>query len=85
VNKEGIPNGPMMHTGGIKTLQTVIGHYGQIHIAPGNTRLDPRLTPNGRGQNLNLTQQQVDAVIAYLKTLTGTAVYTDERWSDPFQ
>jgi cytochrome c peroxidase len=85
VNKDGIPNGPMMHTGGIKTLQAVIGHYGQIHIAPGNTRLDPRLAPNGHGQNLNLTQQQVDAVIAYLKTLTGTAVYTDERWSDPFQ
>lgn len=85
VNKEGIPNGPMMHTGIIKTLQAAIGHYGQINIAPGNTRLDPRLTPNGIGQNLNLNQSQVDAVIAFLKTLTGNAVYTDERWSDPFQ
>lgn len=85
VNREGTPNGPMMHTGGIKTLQAAIGHYGQINIAPGNTRLDPRLTPNGRGQNLNLNQLQVDAVIAFLKSLTGTAVYTDERWSNPFQ
>lgn len=85
VNKEGTPNGPMMHTGVIKTLQAAIGHYGQINIAPGNTRIDPRLTPNGQGQNLNLNQQQVDAVVAYLKTLTGTAVYTDERWADPFQ
>lgn len=85
VNREGTPNGPMMHTGVIKTLQAAIGHYGQINIAPGNTRLDPRLTPNGQGQNLNLNQQQVDAVIAFLKTLTGTAVYTDERWSDPFR
>lgn len=85
VNNDGVPNGPMMHTGVIKTLQAAIGHYGQINFAPGNTRLDPRLTPNGIGQNLNLNQQQVDAVIAFLKTLTGSAVYTDERWSDPFQ
>lgn len=85
VGANGTPNGPMMHTGGIKTLQAVIGHYGQIVQAPGNTRLDQRLRPNGFGQNLNLNQQDVDAVIAYIKTLTGTAVYTDEKWSDPFQ
>jgi cytochrome c peroxidase len=80
----GDPNGPLMHTGTIKTLQAVIGHYGQIVQAPGNTRLDQRLRPNGFGQNLNLNQQEVDAVIAFLKTLSGTAVYTDEKWSDPF-
>ena len=85
VDREGNPNGPMMHTGGAKTLQGVIGHYGRINIANGNTRLDQRLRPNGFGQNLNLNQQEVDAVIAFLKTLTGTAVYTDERWSNPFQ
>ena len=80
----GTLNGPLMHTGAIKTLQAVIGHYGQIVQAPGNTRLDQRLRPNGFGQNLNLNQQEVDAVIAFLKTLSGTAVYTDEKWSDPF-
>jgi cytochrome c peroxidase len=74
----------MMHTGGIRTLQAAIGHYGQINLAPGNTRLDPRLRPNGFGQNLNLNQQEVDAVIAFLKTLTGSAVYTDQKWADPF-
>jgi cytochrome c peroxidase len=81
----GSPNTPMMHTGVIKTLQAAIGHYGQINTPPGNTRLDPRLKPNGFGQQLNLDQTTVDAVIAFLKTLTGTAVYTDERWSDPFR
>lgn len=80
----GTSNGPFMHTGAIKTLQAVIGHYGQIVQAPGNTRLDQRLRPNGFGQNLNLNQQDVDAVVAFLKTLSGTAVYTDEKWSDPF-
>jgi len=81
----GLPNGPMMHTGVIRTLQAVIGHYGQINLAPGNTRLDPRLRPGGFGQQLNLNQQEVDAVIAFLKTLTGNAVYTDTRWSNPFR
>jgi cytochrome c peroxidase len=47
--------------------------------------LDPRLRPNGVGQQLNLNQTEVNAVIAYLKTLTGVAVYSDARWSDPFQ
>jgi cytochrome c peroxidase len=84
VGVSGNLNGPLMHTGVIKTLQAVIGHYGQIVQAPGNTRLDQRLRPNGFGQNLNLNQQEVDAVIAFLKTLSGTAVYTDEKWSDPF-
>ena len=84
VGPTGNPNTPMMHTGALKSLQAVIGHYGQILQAPGNTRLDQRLRPNGFGQSLNLNQQEVDAVIAYIKTLTGSAVYTDEKWSDPF-
>lgn len=81
----GQPNGPMMHTGGIRTLQAAIGHYGQINLAPGNNRLDPRLRPNGFGQQLNLNQQEVDAVMAFMRTLTGTEVYTSEKWSDPFR
>jgi cytochrome c peroxidase len=84
VGADGTPNGPMMHTGQIRSLQAVIGHYGNINIAPGNTRLDPRLRPNGVGQQLNLTQPEVDAVIAFMRTLTGRNVYTDVRWSDPF-
>ena len=84
VNVNGEPNGPMMHTGVIKTLQAAIGHYGTIVIAPGNTNLDPRLTPGGVGQKLQLTAPEVNAVIAFLKTLTGTNVYTDKKWSNPF-
>jgi cytochrome c peroxidase len=84
VNTSGVPNTPMMHTGIIKTLQAAIGHYGTINIAPGNNRLDPRLRPNGIGQKLNLTATEVNAVIAFLKTLSGTALYQDKKWSDPF-
>ena len=80
----GIPNTPMMHTGVLTTLQQVIGHYGIINIAPGNNNLDPRLRPNGVGQKLNLTAQEVIDVIAFLKTLAGTNVYIDAKWKNPF-
>lgn len=85
VKSDGTPNGPMMHTGNFTTLQNVIGHYGNITIAPRNTNLDPRLTPNGIGQQLNLTATEVNALIAFIKTLTGTNVYTDAKWSTPFK
>jgi cytochrome c peroxidase len=54
-NTSGNPHSPMMHTGGLTSLRTVIGHYGTINLAPGNNRLDPRLRPNGVGQRLNFT------------------------------
>lgn len=84
VKVDGTTNGPMMHTGVITTLQAAIGHYGTINLAPGNTNLDPRLRPNGVGQQLNLTAIEVNAVIAFLRTLSGTDVYTNPKWSDPF-
>ena len=84
VGLNGNPNTQMMHTGNLATLQAVIGHYGNISIAPGNTNLDPKLRPNGSGQKLNLTQPEVDATIAFLKTLTGVNVYTDVKWGSPF-
>lgn len=85
LNSNGIPNGPMMHTGSFATLQNVIGHYGNINLAPGNSNLDPRLRPNGFGQQLNITATEVNALTAFIKTLTGTNVYVDPKWSSPFK
>lgn len=84
VKSDGTVNGQMMHTGVITTLQAAIGHYGTITVAPGDTNLDPRLMPGGNGQQLNLTATEVNAVIAFIKTLSGTNVYTDTKWSSPF-
>lgn len=84
VKTDGTTNGPMMHTGAITTIQAAIGHYGTINLAPGNTNLDPKLKPNGFGQQLNLKSTEVNALIAFIKTLSGTNVYTDTKWSDPF-
>jgi cytochrome c peroxidase len=84
VKLDGTTNGPMMHTGNLVTLQNAIGHYGTINLAPGNTNLDPRLRPNGFGQQLNLTAPEVNALIAFLRTLSGTNLYVDSKWSSPF-
>lgn len=84
VKVDGTTNGQFMHTGVITSLQAAIGHYGTINIAPGNTNLDPRLMPGGNGQQLNLTAAEVNSVIAFLRTLSGTDVYTNTKWSDPF-
>ncbi|TCZ74906.1 cytochrome-c peroxidase [Flaviaesturariibacter aridisoli] len=78
-------NGPMMHTAVFTSIQQVLGHYGNINVAPGNNNLDPRLMPGGNGQRLNLTAAEVNAVTAFLQTLSGTALYTDAKWSDPFR
>lgn len=81
----GTINGPMMHTAIIKDLQAAIGHYGNLtNAALNNSNLDPRLKPNGIGQQLHLTAQEINAVIAFLKTLGGTDVYSNKKWSNPF-
>lgn len=85
VKLNGEPNGPMMHTGNLITLENVINHYGSINFAPGNTNLDPRLRPNGFGQQLNLNANEINSLIAFLKTLSGTNIYVDPKWSSPFK
>lgn len=85
VNPDGTLNGPLMHDGSITTLEDAIDLYDDITVDPANTNLDNRLSgPGGNGQNLNLTQAEKDALVAFLKTLTGTDVYNAAQWSDPF-
>lgn len=84
LDSSGTPHGPMMHDGSMTSLAQVIEHYNAIPDQTGNTNLDPKLRPSGSLQKLNLTVQEKDALVAFMKTLTGTSVYTAERWSDPF-
>lgn len=83
VKTNGESNGPFMHIGVSNNLATVIDHYNEINIA-GNTNLDPRLTPGGNPQQLNMTQQEKDDVIAFIRTLAGTNVYINDKWANPF-
>ena len=83
VNPDGTLNGPTMHNGVFNTLSATIGHYNEITIG-NNTNLDPRLRPGGNGQQLNMSQDEIQALAAFLRTLTGSDVYTNEKWADPF-
>jgi cytochrome c peroxidase len=76
-------HGPLMHNGSFTSIAQVINHYAAI---PGNNpNLDPRLRrPGGGVQVLNLTPQDRLDLEAFLLTLSGNAVYTDQRWSNPF-
>jgi cytochrome c peroxidase len=87
-NKTGAVNTPMMHNGGISNLRNVILHYNSIIASTENNNLDPRLAagtgPGGVGQQLQLTDQEINAMVAFLQTLSGSNVYTDKKWSNPF-
>jgi len=83
VNNKGDLNTRLMHSGGIRDLATAVSHYGGF--INDNRNLDNRLKPNGVNvQRLNLQPAEITAVVAFLKTLAGTNVYTDKKWSSPF-
>lgn len=82
VNPQGTLNGPMMHNGLFTSLNQVIDHYNLIPDDQDNFNLDPRLT--GPGSRLNLNQNQKNAIVAFLRTLTSNSIYTHRKWSDPF-
>lgn len=76
--------GPYMHDGRFETLEDVIQHYNtgiQAH-----TNLDSLLQDaQGNPKQLNLSQIEIDALIAFLHTLTNDHLLTHEKWSDPFK
>ncbi|MEM9930496.1 MAG: cytochrome c peroxidase, partial [Bacteroidota bacterium] len=79
---DGTENSPFMHNGAFPNLISVMAHYNNIPMD--NPGLDPRLRPGTGPQTMNMTTDERDAVIAFLRTLSGTAIYTHPRWSNPF-
>jgi cytochrome c peroxidase len=81
-NPMGELNGPMMHNGAFENINEVLDHYTNIPNN-NNNNLDPRLG-RGPGQRQNLSNDDRNALIAFLQTLSGQDMYTNEKWSDPF-
>lgn len=81
-NNNGELNGPLMHTG--ISLTEMYDHYSSSQQNPLNTNLDTRFFPTGVYLTINITRQEREAVTAFLKTLSGSNIYTDPKWSDPF-
>ncbi len=84
VGPSGESHGAFMHDASLATLEDVVDHYNSINGV--NTGLDNRLRggPGGQGQQLNLSSDQKSQLVAFLKTLTGNAIYDDPKFSDPF-
>ncbi|MCB0323277.1 MAG: di-heme enzyme [Bdellovibrionales bacterium] len=80
---------PYMHDGSIATLEEVIRHYarGGRLIENGPNAGDGRLNPlkSGLIRGFQATDEEVAAVVAFLKSLTDETFLTDPRFSNPFQ
>lgn len=83
VKQNGETNGGFMHNGVFEELIDVINHYNVID-GTGNNNLDPRLRPGGTPQQLNMTDDEKNALIAFMETLSGADLYTNSKWSNPF-
>ena len=75
-----------MHDGRFATLEEVIEHYNS-GMSP-HANLDERLTEDaeigGPPRQMNLTEDEKVAFVAFMKTLTDTELISAERYSDPF-
>lgn len=75
---------PYMHDGRFATLGDVIDHYSRG--IKQSTNLDPRLqASNHEALRLNITEQDKEALIAFLGSLTDNSMITDHKFSDPFK
>ena len=78
---------PYMHDGRFSSLEEVVEFYNS-GIQP-HVNLDDRLTTNGviggPPRQMNLTPQEKEALVAFLKTLSDPSLFTNERWSNPFE
>ena len=78
---------PYMHDGRFASLEEVVEHYSTgVHAHPNlNDRITEELMTGGTPVLLNLTDQEKEALIAFLKTLSEPELLTDVRYSNPFQ
>ncbi|MEP0176276.1 MAG: MbnH family di-heme enzyme [Paraglaciecola sp.] len=81
--------GPYMHDGSLQTLREVIEHYargGQL-IESGENAGDGNLSPlkSGLITGFDATDDEIDAVIAFLESLTDYEFINNPKFSDPFE
>lgn len=75
---------PYMHDGSMATLEDVVRFYSKGVRA--NPDLDLRLLEeDGRPRHLNLTDEQVGQLVAFLTALTDTVFLKDPRFGSPFE
>ncbi|MBY0491529.1 MAG: c-type cytochrome [Gemmatimonadaceae bacterium] len=74
---------PYMHDGRFRSLEEVVDFYNTG--VQNNAGLDPRLrAPGGQPLRLNLSLDERNAIVAFMKTFTDTAFLTNSKFSSPF-
>ena len=73
-------NGPLFHNGQATSFNELLNHYNNVSST--TPMLDNRLDNNGIP--LNLSTEERLHLEAFIKTLTGSDIYTNEKWSNPF-
>jgi len=92
VGPNGSSNGPFMHDGSQSSLLQVLNHYNAIpvptdpaELAEFMATIDPLLIDgSGAVEQLNLNAVERQQLLEFLETLSGTNVYSDTKYSDPF-
>lgn len=70
--------GPYMHDGSLKTLKDVVKHYNEGGKSPGDPNpVNPYLS--GGIRPLNLTDQQIDDLVAFMEALTSPSVAAAQK------
>jgi cytochrome c peroxidase len=80
----GTINTPMMHTGNFLEFTTIVEHYNEVIPDVNNRTVDGRLVRGLTSVKLELTSTERADLEAFIRTLTGSNMYSDERWSSPF-
>ena len=89
--KFGIPSlrnvaltGPYMHDGRFKTLNDVLNHYS--HGIQNSPNLDVLLkSTDNKARAMDISEQEKQALIAFLNTLTDYSMISDPKFSNPFK
>ena len=73
-----------MHDGRFNSLREVVEFYNTG--IQDNPNLDNRLrVNNGQVRRMNLSAEEVDALVAFMETLTDDSFTGDVKFSDPFR
>ncbi len=81
---------PYMHDGRFETLMDVVNHYSDSVADHPNLHfrlktLDDGVEGDAEVLRLELTQDEKEALVAFLHTLTDEEILTEEKYSDPFK
>lgn len=75
--------GPYMHDGRLETLEEVVEHY-STEVKPHPYLSAHMKNSEGEPRHLDLSDEESQGLVAFMKTLTDYDLINDEKYSNPF-